>query len=106
MPRKIIKTESQRAASRKGLKRINRPKGNRSHSWPFFLLGSAFLIMGTLQALDPIPYQSGGGYAKGAGGPDIIYSPSQSAGLGVFMALTGLIILYFGYRILMNARRR
>lgn len=62
--------------------------------------------MGTLQALHPIPFHSGGGYAKRAGGPDIIYSPSQSAGLGVFMALTGLVFLYFGYRILMNARDR
>lgn len=106
MPKKIFRTKAQRTASRRDPKRQEGPKDKESHPWPIFLLGSAFLILGAAEAINPIPYHSGGGYAKGAGAPSIIYSRSQSAGMGVFFALIGLVFLYFGYCIVRGARKR
>ncbi len=107
MSRKIFRTESQRAASRKGLKPPKRKKDKRSYSLPLFFLGGVFLILGTAEAIYPIPFHSSGGLGKTDWGTvTAIYSEGQSRGFGILFILMGLLFLYWGYCAVRNARKK
>lgn len=106
MRQKIYRPKIDHSASRIGRKKSKNKKDRRSHSLAIFFTGAAFLILGLLQTIKPILYYSGGGYGKGYGGSTFFYNHAQSRFFGGCFTLMGILILYWGYCAVRNARKK
>ncbi len=83
-----------------------KPQKRGSGAAILFFMGGAFTLFGIAEAINPIPFQTAGGLGRyGRQSVTTSYNASQSSGFGIFFALIGLALLYFGYYVVKNARK-
>ncbi|MEP2774982.1 MAG: hypothetical protein ABJQ29_16355 [Luteolibacter sp.] len=105
MAQKVYRPTSLKASSKRGLKPRKRKKDRGSYPLAFLILGFGFFILGTLNAIHPVPFHGGGGYTGNGVGGSFVYTEQQSSAFGICFAIMGLIFFYWGYRVTQNVKR-